>query len=301
MKILIADDDATSRLVLTGVLKKHGHDVVMTVDGSEAWLAMQRPDAPRLAILDWMMPGLAGVEVCRLIRGVATDEPPYLILLTSMGSKADIVAGLEAGADDYLAKPFDAGELRARVDVGRRMIELQARLHEAHDALAHEAMHDPLTGVLNRRAFADVLSSAIAEERRHANGLALGICDIDEFKKVNDAHGHQAGDEVLCALAQRMTSKLRACDSLGRLGGDEFVVLAGHTGAADVGSLFERGRAAVVDNPIPTHAGDLIVTVSFGVSVWTAGETSDELLAAADAALYRAKSNGRNRVVVAGE
>ena len=301
MRILIADDDATSRLVLTAVLKKHGHEVVMTLDGSEAWEAMQRPDAPKLAILDWMMPGLAGVEVCRLIRRVASDEPPYLILLTSMGSKADIVAGLEAGADDYLAKPFDAGELRARVDVGRRMIELQARLREAHDALAFEAMHDPLTGALNRRAFADSLASAISEERRHADGLALGICDVDEFKKVNDVHGHHAGDEVLCGLVRRIATNLGADDSLSRLGGDEFVVLAAHTRGADVASLFERARAAVIETPIPTQAGDLTITVSFGVSIWSDGETPDELLAAADAALYRAKGNGRNRVVVAGQ
>lgn len=301
MRILIADDDATSRLVLTGVLKKHGYEVVVTVDGTEAWEAMQRPDAPKLAILDWMMPGLSGVDVCRRVRGLTSDEPPYLILLTSMGEKSDIVAGLEAGADEYLAKPFDAGELRARVDVGRRMTELQARLHEANDALAHEAMHDPLTGALNRRAFAEVLSSAMSEERRHRQGLALGICDVDEFKKINDGYGHQVGDEVLCELVRVITSNLREYDVLSRQGGDEFVVLAAHTGNADVGTLFERARAAVADNPIPTRAGELSITVSFGVRVWTDGETADGLLAAADAALYRAKSAGRNRVVVAGD
>jgi two-component system, cell cycle response regulator len=299
VRILIADDDATSRLVLTGVLKKHGHEVVVTVDGTEAWEAMQRPDAPKLAILDWMMPGLSGVEVCRRARGLTSDEPPYIILLTSMGEKADIVAGLEAGADDYLAKPFDAGELRARVDVGRRMTELQTRLHEARDALAYEAMHDPLTGALNRRAFAEVLSSAVSEERRHRQGLALGICDVDAFKRVNDLHGHQVGDEVLCGLVRQIANNLREYDVLSRQGGDEFVVLVTHTGEADVGALFERARAAVADNPIATRAGDVFITVSFGVRVWTDGETADGLVTAADAAMYRAKSAGRNQVVVA--
>ncbi len=299
MRILIADDDATSRLVLTGVLQKFGHEVVATVNGTEAWEAMQRPDAPPLAILDWMMPGLAGVEVIRRVRSLESDEPPYLILLTSMSEKADIVAGLEAGADDYLAKPFDPGELRARVGVGCRVTELQARLREAHDALANEAMHDPLTGVLNRRAFADVLSRALSEEHRHRMGLALGICDIDEFKKVNDVHGHQVGDEVLCGLVQQLASSLRAEDVIGRHGGDEFVVLAEHTGNADLGLLYERARAAVADHPIHTQAGDLSITISFGVSAWSEGDTADELLGAADAAMYRAKDAGRNRVEVA--
>ena len=156
-----------------------------------------------------------------------------------------------------------------------------------------------MTGALNRRAFADVLSRALSEERRHHNGLALGICDIDEFKKVNDVHGHQVGDEVLCGLVRLVTSNLRGHDVLSRHGGDEFVVLAAHTGNADLGLLYERARAAVADHPIHTQAGDLSITISFGVSMWREGETEDELLAAADAALYRAKGAGRNRVEVA--
>ena len=305
MKILIADDDATSRLILAGVLQKFGHEVTAAVDGTEAWEAMRRPGAPVLAILDWMMPGLTGVEVCRLIRGLESDEPPYLILLTSMAEKADIVAGLEAGADDYLVKPFDPGELRARIDVGRRITELQARLREARDAVAHAAMHDALTDALNRRAFADVLSRALSEERRHREGLTLGICDVDEFKKINDVHGHQVGDEVLCGIVRRLESSLRGHDVLSRHGGDEFVVLTGHIGEADrasnAASLYERLRASVADRSIPTKAGDLSVTVSFGVGIWGEGDSADDLLGAADTALYRAKRAGRNRVVFAEE
>ena len=301
MRILIADDDLTSRLVLAGVLKKWGHEVVATVDGAQAWETMQRPDAPAFAILDWMMPGLPGVEVCRRVRGLPSDQPPYLILLTAKGEKADIVAGLEAGADDYLSKPFDPGELRARVDVGRRIIELQARLLEARDAVAHEATHDPLTGVLNRRAFSDVLTRALSEERRHHEGLALGICDVDSFKTINDTHGHQVGDEVLVGLVRLLSASLRSHDVLSRHGGDEFVVLAAHVGDGEVGPLFERMRAAVADHPIPTRVGGISVTLSFGVSRWSEGQTEDTLLAAADAALYRAKSAGCNRVAHAGD
>jgi two-component system cell cycle response regulator len=274
--------------------------VVTTVDGDQAWEAMQRHDAPRLAILDWMMPGLAGVDVCRRVRTLESDQPPYIIILTSKGEKADIVAGLEAGADDYLAKPFDPGELRARVDVGRRVIELQAKLLEARDALAHEAMHDPLTGALNRRAFADVLSRELSGERRHHHGLALGICDIDEFKRVNDTHGHQVGDEVLCGLVRLIEGGLRGHDVLARFGGDEFVVLTAHAGEGDATIPYERARAAAADNPIATRVGNVSVTISFGVSIWHEGDSEDDLLAAADVALYQAKSGGRNRVCLAG-
>ena len=299
MKLLIADDDVTSRLVLAGVLRKHGHEVEVTEDGTEAWEAMQRADAPQIAILDWMMPGLAGVEVCRLVRTLPSDQPPYLILLTSRGEKSDIVAGLEAGADDYLAKPFDPGELRARVDVGRRMVELQARLAEAYAAMALRADHDSLTGALNRRAFAEVLARALADERRHHDGLALGVFDVDEFKRINDQHGHPVGDEALCGLVRVVTEALREGDVLGRLGGDEFLALATHTGAAGGDAIFERIRAVVAGTSIKTAAGDLSITASFGVSRWTEGVTVDGLIAAADAALYRAKSEGRNRVSLA--
>jgi two-component system, cell cycle response regulator len=301
VKILIADDDVTSRLVLAGVLKKHGHEVVVTVDGDEAWAALQRPDAPKLVILDWVMPGLAGVDVCRRARTIESDQPPYIILLTSRDGKTDIVTGLEAGADDYLAKPFDPGELLARVGVGRRLVELQTRLNEARTALAHEAMHDPLTGVLNRRAFAGALSREVSRKRRHQNVLAVGICDVDHFKRINDTYGHQAGDEVLCGLVRLFGSNLRKHDVLGRHGGDEFVLLTEQAREDGPDTLYERLRASVADSPMPTTAGDIPITISFGVKLAAAGETETELLAAADRALYQAKASGRNRVWLARE
>ena len=153
MNILIAEDDFTSRSILAMILEKHGYGVAAAADGAEAWAAMQGADAPKLAILDWMMPEMDGIEVCRRIRTLETDQPAYIIMLTAKGEKDDIVAGLEAGADDYLAKPYDPDESRARVGVGRRVVEMQAKLAEARDALAHEATHDPLTGILNRREF----------------------------------------------------------------------------------------------------------------------------------------------------
>jgi two-component system cell cycle response regulator len=300
VKILIADDDVTSRLVLAGVLKKHGHEVVATADGAAALDAMLGSDTPRLAVLDWMMPGLSGLEVCRRLRTLASDQPPYIILLTSRGEKSDVIAGLEAGADDYLAKPFDPGELRARVEVGRRVVELQARLIEARDALVHEATHDPLTGVLNRRAFAENLAHHLSGERRYHHGLAVGICDIDEFKKVNDTHGHAVGDDVLCGLVHRIARNLRGHDVLGRHGGDEFVVLTEHAHDEEAGILYERVRAAVADSPFPTRSGDVSVTISFGVKIRSSDEGEDQLFAEADTALYGAKNAGRNQVCLAG-
>jgi sigma-B regulation protein RsbU (phosphoserine phosphatase) len=139
MRILIAEDDFTSRTVLKGILKKAGHEVVETVDGAAAWNALQQPDAPRIAVLDWMMPEMDGIEVVRKVLALQSEKPPYLIMLTTKGEKADIVAGLSAGANDYLSKPFDAGELRARIEVGRRMIEMQdtlaRKVNELHQAL----------------------------------------------------------------------------------------------------------------------------------------------------------------------
>jgi two-component system cell cycle response regulator len=299
VKILIADDDVASRLALAGVLEKFGHEVVATADGIEAWMIMQQADAPKLAVLDWEMPGLCGVEVCRRVRALQSDSPPHIIILTSRGEKADIVAGLEAGADDYVAKPFDPGELRARLDVGRRLIELQARLTEARNALAYEAMHDPLTGVLNRRAFAETLSREVSRERRHDYGLAIGMCDIDKFKDINDTYGHRVGDEVLRELVRRVEGSLRNHDVLGRMGGDEFAMVTGHVRGEDAAVPYERARAAVADTPVSTSAGNVPTTLSVGVRIREADEMEEELLGAADAALYRAKSEGGNRVCLA--
>ena len=195
MRILIAEDDFTSRTVLAGVLKKEGHEV-RPLNGAEAWQALQQPDAPALVILDWMMPEMDGPEVVRRVRALRNDRPPYILMLTAKGEKADIIAGLDAGANDYLAKPFDPGELRARVEVGRRMVEMQAALIDSRENLAHQATHDPLTGMLNRRAILDRLHEELARAGRNGDLLAVGMCDIDHFKQVNDTYGHQTGDDV---------------------------------------------------------------------------------------------------------
>lgn len=300
MRILIAEDDFTSRTVLAGVLKKEGHEVMATVNGSEAWEAMQQPDAPALAILDWMMPEMDGLEVVRRVRTLQTDQPPYMIILTSKGDKADIIAGLDAGANDYLAKPFDPGELRARVEVGRRMVEMQAALIESREALAYQATHDSLTGVLNRRAILELLYKELARAGRYGGVLAVGMCDIDHFKQVNDTYGHLTGDDVLCGLTQILSKSLRTYDFVGRIGGEEFLVITPIKAGTDWKSVFGRLRGSIAESKVTTRSGLLSVTVSIGVACAADESMVDEILEAADAALYRAKNEGRNRVVLDG-
>ncbi|MCX5814476.1 MAG: diguanylate cyclase [Proteobacteria bacterium] len=296
MRILIAEDDFTSRSILVGVLTKCGHETVATENGAEAWAAMQQPDAPRLAILDWVMPEMDGIEVCRHIRTLETDQPPYIIILTSKDEKADIVAGLEAGADDYLIKPYDPGELHARVNVGQRMIEIQAKLAEVRNALAHEATHDPLTGINNRRAILDGLANELSRARRNGRTVGIGMCDLDHFKQINDSYGHQAGDEVLCGFTRIIQDSLREYDLIGRYGGEEFLVVTPEFGGLMLERVYERLCERVAKSPIHTRAGDISITVSIGVSSGTGDDTVDALLNEVDTALYQAKKDGRNRV-----
>ncbi len=297
MKILIAEDDFTSRSILTAILKKWGFDPVVTEDGEAAWEVLQRPDAPRLILLDWNMPGMDGLEICRRLKDIGSSNPPYVILLTARGEKGDIVQGLEAGATDYVSKPYNNEELQARIRVGQRMLDLQSRLLEARDALAHQATHDFLTGVFNRRAILDRLKEEISRAGRKEGNLSVGMLDIDHFKKINDSYGHQAGDEALVALTQFIQDGLREYDCVGRYGGEEFLVIAPGSIGLKSESLYERLRDRIAGAEIATNAGVVSLTVSIGVAPGTDQSNVDTLLAAADTALYQAKAGGRNCVV----
>jgi two-component system cell cycle response regulator len=299
MRILIAEDDLTSRAMLTAVLRKWGYEPVVTENGVQALAAAQQPDAPALMLLDWNMPEMDGLEVIRRIRAVETPTPPYIIMLTSKGDKASVVAGLDAGASDYIPKPHDSLELRARLKVGQRLLELQAHLVEARDALAHQAMHDHLTGTMNRRAILDALARELARATREDAVLSIGMCDIDHFKRINDTHGHMVGDEVLRGLVRRLQSGLREYDYLGRWGGEEFLLIVLGAPEALGSRPYERARALVAGSPFPTTAGNVSLTVSIGAAFWNGVGTVDELLAAADRALYQAKDQGRDRVCLA--
>ena len=299
MKILIAEDDSTSRNILVAILKKWGYDPVAMEDGAAAWDALQRTDAPELVLLDWDMPGMSGLEVCRRLREIDSSHPAHVILLTGRGEKGDVVKGLDAGANDYISKPFDSEELQARIRVGRRMLELQFCLREARDALAHQATHDPLTGILNRRAILDGLNEALSLAKRENGRLSVGMCDIDHFKRINDALGHQAGDEALIGFTQCLRAQLQEHDLVGRYGGEEFLVIAADPPDGVEEGLYERLCARVAETEIKTKSGSVSITLSIGVARGTGRTTADSLLAASDEALYQAKAGGRNRVAYA--
>lgn len=300
MRILIAEDDLTSRTMLAAVLRKNGYEVVETCNGGEAWAVLQQADAPRLVVMDWMMPDLDGLEVVRRVRQLGQEQPPYIIILTTKGEKSDIVAGLDAGADDYLSKPFDPGELRARVEVGRRMVEIQEALVRSRELMAHQASHDALTGLLNRRAILERLRRELARAGRIGGRLAVGLCDIDHFKQINDNHGHLAGDDVLRGIAGVLGEGLREYDAVGRLGGEEFLLVLPGLADSEPAAPFQRFCTRIAESPMPARSLTLHVTVSIGVACAGPTETVDDVLAAADRALYQAKQLGRNRVVVAG-
>ena len=302
MKILLAEDSAFARQLLRDSLIAGGYEVVLAEDGERAWHALQGPDAPALALLDWMMPGLDGLEVCRRVRAAAREPYVYIILLTGRERPQDVVEGLAAGADDYLKKPVDSQELRARIRSGRRMVELHAQLVAAREALRDQAATDALTGVANRGTILETLGRELERARRAGTPCAVVFVDVDHFKRVNDVHGHAAGDAVLQHVASTMQSTLRPYDLLGRYGGEEFVVVLPGCDAAAARGVAERLRAAVSASTAPVGEAGLHVTCSMGVAVARdpRGADRDRLLSAADAALYRAKQAGRDRVVVDG-
>jgi two-component system cell cycle response regulator len=301
MKILIAEDELLSRRVLEASLAKWGYEVEVAKDGSEAWTFFEQEDEPRLAVLDWMMPGLDGVEVCRRIRHREARPYVYIVLLTARSQKQDLLRALEAGADDYLTKPFDAEELRARLHVGRRIIELQDELIAAREALRFQATHDPLTGLFNRAVILDVLRRELHRGQREHTPVGVVMADLDHFKKVNDTHGHLTGDAVLREAAHRMAASVRGYDAVGRYGGEEFLIVVPTSDEMGTLAQAERIRQSIEGIPIATPAGEMRVTASFGLAVSSDAEPAEPeaLVHAADTALYRAKQAGRNRTELA--
>jgi two-component system, cell cycle response regulator len=301
--VLVAEDDPIFLRVLQSWFQKWGYQVTSATNGSAAWEVLQQPNTPPLAVLDGMMPGMDGIEVCRKIR--ARDRSPYcyVLLLTAKDNKEDVVAGLEAGADDYLTKPFDVDELRARIRAGKRILDLQAALLRAHNTLQYESAHDTLTALWNRGAIVGFLKNEIERQQRSGLPLGLMMADVDHFKKINDTHGHLVGDAVLKEVARRLAAGVRTYDSVGRYGGEEFLVIVPGCKPADLVTSAERLRRSIAEHKFETSAGPLAVTLSIGIASGhddsMRREDSEQLLRAADTALYAAKAQGRNRVAVA--
>jgi len=295
MKVLVADDDATSRLMLARLLPKWDYEVVVARDGDEAWARLTEPDAPSLAVLDWVMPGRDGITICRDLRATEKGRYCHIILLTSRGRTDDVVLGLEAGADDYISKPFEAEELRVRLRAGQRILELEHELIASREAFRRQALHDSLTGTLNHAAIIDVLSRETARTARDGGTVSVLMADLDHFKQVNDTYGHIAGDAVLVEAVRRMQSQLRPYDGLGRYGGEEFLVVLGGCPEEEAMDVAERVRLSISSLPFETLSGPIPVTICVGVSSGTEGVGADSILAAADRALYAAKDAGRNR------
>ena len=298
IRVLAAEDSPVARAMLRAMLAKWGYDPVVARDGLEAWRELNAEDPPRLAILDWMMPGLDGVEICRRVRAAEREPYTYLLLLTAKTGSQDLVEGMEAGADDYLRKPFEAEELRVRMRAGRRILDLQEQLVAAREKLREQATHDYLTGLYNRGAALEALRRNLARAARESGPLALVMCDIDCFKSINDRYGHPAGDEVLCEAAVRMRDSMRHYDIAGRYGGEEFLFVLPGTAESGARAQAERMRETFAAKPFPAGGESLPVTCSFGVSWRDVARVTDEtaLIQEADQALYSAKAHGRNRV-----
>lgn len=296
-RILIADDDPVSRRILKSFLTKWNYKVTEAPDGTSALQVLETENTPRLAVLDWMMPGIEGVQICRLIRE-RTDRPYiYVLLLTGRSEKEDLLKGLKLGADDYLTKPVDTQELQARLHVGERILALQDDLIAAKEELRFKATHDVLTGLANRGVVLDAIKREHSRQIREHNPFGLILADIDHFKEINDTHGHLCGDAVLKEVARRMSACVRPYDTVGRYGGEEFLIVISRADDSVTFALAERMRKAIECDPFVTDAGPIAVTASFGIAASTGPKAIDPkmLVQLADEGLYTAKRAGRNR------
>ena len=301
MKILIAEDEPVFRQLLEDILTKWGYEAVVAQDGNEAYRILLSENTPKLAILDWKMPGMEGIEICREIRKDAGENYTYIILLTSQHRDEDLIIGMEAGADDYIIKPFKHNELRVRLRAGRRIIELQNELLAAREILYAKATHDSLTSLLNHEEILGILDRELARSERDGLCVSIIMVDIDHFKQVNDTYGHLAGDVVLRIIAHKMNAMMRMYDSIGRYGGEEFLVILPECCMECAVAFAQRLCSYISSNIIDTPDGMIPVTISLGVAESGKGGRLDAqaLVKAADDALYKAKKNGRNRVEAA--
>ena len=300
MRILIAEDSKFYQHLISRCLKDWGFNFVVATDGLSAWEILESAWAPTLALLDWVLPGISGLELCQRIRSrVQNEQYVYSIVLTAKNDRGDLLAAMEAGADDFLSKPFDPPELKARLLAGRRIVLLQRELIAARESLRFAATHDSMTGLLNRVEIISVLRREIARGRREQRPVAIVLADLDHFKRVNDTFGHSAGDAVLQEIARRFRAGLRVYDGVGRYGGEEFLLILPGCNLDAAMNRANAIRLLIEQDAIVAPQASVTATVSMGVTIadFYRDVTVEALLEKADEALYQGKSNGRNRVV----
>jgi diguanylate cyclase (GGDEF)-like protein len=310
--VLVAEDSFLLRKLIIQILKKNGFSVIEAENGKKAWEHFQNQQNISLVILDWIMPEMDGLEVCRMIRNYNTERYVYIIFLSAVENKEEIAQCLESGADDYIIKPIHEKEFIARITVGLRILALEQLLQETNRRLQNLAITDELTGLLNRRALFAELKKDTSRFIREQKPFYIIMLDIDHFKKVNDNYGHQAGDKVLHELAKRLEKTLRPYDIIGRYGGEEFLIAVGNITKQNVIKLAERIRKSIADQPFfITKDQSIPVTASLGIGSLPlpVHQVTDkefmkiiyDLIKRADKALYKAKQQGRNQVVFSAE
>ncbi len=298
MNVLIAEDSDVLRQMLKTALTKWGYEVAVARDGEEAWKALKSDETMRLVILDWQMPGTKGIDVCRRVRDELGRRYRYTILLSERNDRESIIAALQAGADDFLAKPFDPDEMEQRLRAGMRILKLQDDLLATQETLKAQATHDALTGILNRGAIHDLLYRESDRCRREQRPISVVMADVDHFKRINDTYGHQAGDAILRHTAKLIRSSTRHYDTVGRYGGEEFMVVLPGVDSVEAIAIAERIRRRVSESPLSRNSDPIYLSLSLGVATSESNqnESLDVLVHKADTAMYRAKNDGRNCV-----
>ena len=303
-RVLLTDDEPVQRMLIGRLLTRAGYEVVMAEDGQQALQLMQQGDF-YLLLTDWEMPNLDGIGLCRAVRSMKLPHYTYTILLTSRDAVEHVVMGLQAGADDYLTKPIMEPELLARLNTGKRVVEMERSLRLANEENRRLSIIDALTGVYNRRYLMEQLSKELERSARYNHSLSLMLCDVDHFKRINDNYGHQCGDETLIKFSQALRGCLRETDWIARYGGEEFVIVLPETNLNSGAQVAERCRAALAKQPIVVGGHSLPVTASFGVTSWLAtvpiNADINKVIALADTGVYASKEGGRNRVTVNGQ
>ncbi len=297
-RVLIAEDDTVTRLILKHWISRWGYEIVVVENGIDAWKVLQEERPPEVVILDWEMPGIDGIELCRRLRDKSRSYYHYILMVTSSDDERDAVHALESGADDCIAKPFGEAELRARLHVASRILALQNELIHAREELRAQAMRDGLTGVWNRTAFLDLFRRELQRAERNNGHTGLLLLDLDHFKQINDTYGHLVGDQVLREVARRLCSNVRSYDFVGRYGGEEFFIAFPGSNRESICERAEAIRKAICREPVRVAQGEIPITLSVGAVVATGDHSVSDVLAIADVGLYKAKDSGRNLSVI---